>query len=95
MMDRCCLQEEAVWKALAYYDSCMDKKEIERLKGKPLEKLISEYGSWSITDKEWLEQEWDFIKNLARIHKNLALSVLFAMTVAIDNKNSSQYVITV
>ena len=84
-----------MWKALAYYDSCMDKKEIERLKGKPLEKLISEYGSWSITDKDWLEQEWDFIKNLARIHKNLALSVLFVMTVAIDSKNSSQYVITV
>ena len=91
----CCLQEEAVWKALAYYDSCMDVEEIERLKGKPLERLIAEYGSWSITDKSWLEQDWELIPNLANVHKYLALPVLFSTTVVIDHKNSSQNVITV
>ena len=82
-------------KALAYYDSCMNVGEIERLKGKPLEILIKEYGSWSITDKDWVEKDWDLITNLARIHKDLVIPVLFSMTVAIDNKNSSQNAITV
>ena len=84
-----------MWKTLTYYDSCMDLDEIERLKGEPLKKLIKEYGSWSITDKNWEEKDWDFVGNLARIHKDLVLPVLFSMTVVIDNKNSSQYTIKV
>lgn len=88
-------QEEAVWKALAYYDSCMDVAAIERLKGEPLELLIKEYGSWSITDTNWEEEEWDLISHLARIHKDLVVPVLFSMTVSIDNKNSSHNAITV
>ncbi|KAL9970106.1 hypothetical protein ACROYT_G022430 [Oculina patagonica] len=88
-------KEEAVWKALAYYDSCMDVVEIERLKGEPLEKLIKEYGAWSITDRNWIEKDWNFITNLARIHKDLVVPVLFSVTVAIDNKNSTQNAITV
>lgn len=91
----CWFQEEAVWKALAYYESCLDKDEIEKLKGKPLERLIQQYGSWSITDKSWKEEDWELITNLARIHKYLALPIFFTTTVAIDNKNSSQYIITV
>lgn len=87
-------KEEAVWKALAYYESCLDKDEIEKLKGKPLERLIQQYGSWSITDKSWKEEDWELITNLARIHKYLALPIFFTTTVAIDNKNSSQYIIT-
>ena len=82
-------------KALAYYDSCIDVNEIERLKAKPLQKLISNYGSWSITDEDWVERDWHLIKNLARIHRNLAVHVFFKTSVEIDNKNSSQYVITV
>ena len=84
-----------MWKALAYYESCLDKDEIEKLKGKPLERLIQQYGSWSITDKSWKEEDWELITNLARIHKYLALPIFFTTTVAIDNKNSSQYIITV
>ena len=84
-----------MWKALTYYDSCMDKDEVERLKAKPLERLIQEYGSWSITDKRWREENWNVISNLAKVHKYLALPVFFETTVAIDNGNSSQYAITV
>ena len=84
-----------MWKALAYYDSCMDVDEMERLKGEPLKKLIKEYGSWSITDKNWEEKDWDFVSNLARIHKDLVSPILFSMAVVIDNKNSSQNAITV
>lgn len=84
-----------MWKALAYYDSCMDVDEIERLKGEPLKKLIKEYGSWSITDKNWKEKDWDFVTNLARIHKDLVSRILFSMRVLFDEKNSSQNVITV
>ena len=84
-----------MWKALTYYDSCMDVAQIERLKGEPLEELIKEYGSWSITDRNWMETDWKFITNLARIHKDLVIPVLFSVTVAIDNKNSSQNAITV
>lgn len=73
----------------------MDVVEIERLKGQPLEKLIKEYGSWSITDRNWMEKDWNFITNLARIHKDLVVPVLFSVTVAIDNKNSTQNAITV
>lgn len=84
-----------MWKALAYYDSCMDVDEIERLKGEPLKKLIKEYGSWSITDEDWVEKDWDFVTNLARIHKDLVSPILFTMEVVIDNKNSSQNAMTV
>lgn len=86
-------KEEAVWKASAYYDSCMDVEEIERLKGKPLQDLIRNYGSWSITDKGWVEHEWHLINNLARIHRDLALQLFFQTKVDIDNENSSQYAI--
>lgn len=80
---------------MAYYDSCMDVDEIERLKGEPLKKLIKAYGSWSITDKNWEEKDWDFVSTLARIHKDLVSTSLFSMAVVIDNKNSSQNAITV
>ena len=73
----------------------MDVDEIERLKGKPLKKLIKEYGSWNITDENWEEKDWDFVSNLARIHKDLVSPILFSMAVVIDNKNSSQNAITV
>ena len=73
----------------------MDVDEIERLKGEPLKKLIKEYGSWSITDRNWMEKDWDFVTNLARIHKDLVLPILFSVAVVIDNKNSSQNAITV
>lgn len=80
---------------MAYYESCLDKDEIEKLKGKPLERLIQQYGSWSITDKSWKEEDWELITNLPKIHKYLALPIFFTTTVAIDDKNSSQYIITV
>ena len=80
---------------MAYYDSCIDVKEIEQLKGEPLQRLIKRFGSWSITDKHWKEEDWELLEHIVQVHKYLALPVLFTMSVRIDNKNSSKTVIKV
>ncbi|EDO49850.1 predicted protein [Nematostella vectensis] len=80
-------------KALHFYDSCMDKAEIERLGGEPLTKLIKEFGSWAVIDKSWNETNWDFMTSFITAHRELAVSPLVSVWVDFDIKNSSVNVI--
>ena len=88
-------QNEAVMKALDYYDSCLDEDKIEELDAKPLEALIKRFGSWNVTDPTWDENAWNFMDVFVNIHKNLSLSPLYNMYVGTDPKNSTQHVIKV
>ena len=88
-------QEEAVLKALAFYDSCMDTERINKLKGEPLKDLLERFGSWAILDSEWDESSWDFVSQMVELQRNLTLSTFISLFVDLDLKNSSQNVLVV
>ena len=88
-------QNEAVKKALDYFDACMNETEIEQLDAAPLEKIIQDYGSWNVTDPKWNESSWDFMDVLVRIHKDLYIQPIFVMVVGVNRNNSTENVIRV
>ena len=88
-------QNEAVKKALDYYDACVNEDEIERLGAAPLEKMIQDYGSWNVTDSKWNESSWDFMDVFVKIHKYLSIAPIFNMYVGVDLRNSTENVIQV
>ena len=88
-------QNEAVMKAFRYYDACMNEDEIESLGGKPLIKVITEHGAWSVANTSWNASSWNFMENFVKIQKHLSVSPLFRMKVDTDRKNSTRNIITV
>ena len=88
-------QNEAVMKAFRYYDACMNEDEIESLGRKPLIKVITEHGAWSVTNTSWDASSWNFMENFVKIQKHLSVSPLFNMYVGTDLKESTQNIIIV
>lgn len=82
-------------KAIAYYKSCLDTKAIDKRGTKPLEDLLKEYGSWTLTTDDWKEESWDMIKYLALMRRKLSLGPLFTVFVGADPRNSSVNIIQV
>ena len=88
-------QNEAVKKALDYFDACMNETEIERLDAAPLEKIIKDYGSWNVTDPKWNESSWDYMDVQVRMQKYLFIEPIFDMIVGVNRMNSTENVIQV
>ena len=82
-------------KTFEYYDACVNEVEIEKLGANPLQKLIKEYGSWNVTDKNFTASTWDFNGYFVKIQKYLSMAPLFNMYVAPDLKDSTKNVIVV
>ncbi|XP_048581607.1 endothelin-converting enzyme homolog isoform X2 [Nematostella vectensis] len=83
----------AVMKAFDYYDACMDEKLIEKLGQQPLQDLIKMFGSWNVTNKNWTEADWDFMKTFVMIQRDLSIAPWFNMFVGTDLKDSTKTVI--
>ena len=79
----------------SFYDACVNTSQIDRVKGLPLKRLMAKYGSWNITDKDWNEQNWNFIKSLANMHRELGIMPLFKVAAEPDYKDSSRNILTV
>ncbi|KAL9970110.1 hypothetical protein ACROYT_G022433 [Oculina patagonica] len=79
----------AFQKGIAYYKSCVNTDEINRRGSKPLDDLIKEYGSWTITSDDWNEESWDMLKYISLMRRKLALGPLFTVFVSADQRNSS------
>ncbi|XP_061185373.1 endothelin-converting enzyme 2-like isoform X1 [Saccostrea echinata] len=85
----------AIEKAKTYYSLCMDEKTIENQGVDPIIKFIRDLHSWSLTSAHglsWSEASWDFHTALTTNHAK-GFEALFSMGVAVDDKNSSQYII--
>ncbi|XP_078330083.1 endothelin-converting enzyme 1-like isoform X2 [Crassostrea virginica] len=85
----------AIEKAKTYYKLCMDETRIEKQGVDPVIKLIRDLHSWPLTSSHgltWMEASWDFLRALATNHMT-GFSALFSMSVSVDDKNSSQYII--
>ena len=80
---------------MAYYKSCVDIATINRRGSKPLDDLIAEYGSWTITSKEWDQNSWNMVKYLALMKRKLSVSPFFTAFVGADPRNSSENIIQV
>lgn len=70
-------------------------KEINKRGTKPLDDLIKEYGSWTLTTDDWNEESWDMIKYLSLMRRKLTLGPLFTVFVSADQRNSSVNIIQV
>ncbi|PFX31914.1 Endothelin-converting enzyme 2 [Stylophora pistillata] len=82
-------------KGIAYFKSCLDTKEQNRRGTKPLDDLIKEYGSWTLTTDDWKEESWDMIKYLALMRRKLSLGPLFTVFVGADPRKSSVNIIQI
>lgn len=91
----CVLQLRSFQKGMAYYKSCVDIATINRRGSKPLDDLIREYGSWTITSREWDQNSWNMVEYLALMRRKLSISPFFTAFVGADPRNSSQNIIQV
>ncbi|KAK2552754.1 Endothelin-converting enzyme 1 [Acropora cervicornis] len=82
-------------KGMAYYKSCVDIETINRRGSKPLDDLIREYGSWTITSGEWDQNSWNMVEYLALMRRKLSISPFFTAFVGADPRNSSENIIQV
>lgn len=88
-------QSSAVEKAITYYHICMDEDTVEKQGVDPVIKFIRDLHSWPLTSAHgltWTEASWDFLQALTANHIN-GFSALFRMSVSVDDKNSSRYII--
>lgn len=86
----------AVRKSRQFYAACVNITATEQRGSAPLLKLIKTLGSWPLTSDAqsgvWNDASWDLevALNTAHHHKSFPF---FATVVAVDDKNSSSYVI--
>ena len=73
----------------------MDIGTINKRGAKPLDDLIKEYGSWTITSNNWNENSWNMVKYLATMRRKLGIGPLFTVFVGADQRNSTTNTIQV
>ena len=91
----CFLQISSFRKGIAYHVSCLDTETINDRGTKPLEDLIKEYGSWTITSNNWDGKSWSMVNYLAKMRRKLALGPFFTVFIGADQRNSNQNTIQV
>ncbi|CAM9840085.1 unnamed protein product [Lampetra planeri] len=81
-------------KAKAFFRSCMDMEELERLGGEPMLEVIRACGGWDVLGS-WRPSSWNFDELLFRAQGMFSTSVYFSISVNVDDKNSSRNVIRI
>ncbi|XP_068754462.1 endothelin-converting enzyme 1-like isoform X2 [Montipora capricornis] len=82
-------------KGIAYYKSCVDTTTINRRGAKPLNDLIQEYGSWTISLNDWDQETWSMVKYLALMRRKLSVSPFFSVFVGADPRKSTVNIIQI
>ena len=86
---------DAVPKTKRYYRSCLNEQEVERTSLDILTQMMLNYGSWSL-NSIWNTTAWNWTENLMKIQKSNPLkSPLFLLSVAVNPRISSKYIIQV
>lgn len=78
------------------YQSCLNTTAVEAVADGPLQQLIQDLGSWSMTG-EWNETNWNFEDALATIHREYTSisGPLFSVEVVVNAHNNKEYIIKV
>ncbi|XP_026469709.1 neprilysin-4-like [Ctenocephalides felis] len=84
--------DDAVYKARALYESCMNYAVLKRRGNSPLLDLLDKLGGWPAINPNWNEKGFDWLQLTAqlRMYNN---DILIAEWVGPDIKNSDEYVI--
>uniref|UniRef100_A0A8C2VCC5 Endothelin-converting enzyme-like 1 n=1 Tax=Chinchilla lanigera TaxID=34839 RepID=A0A8C2VCC5_CHILA len=75
-------------KVRAFFRSCLDMREIERLGPRPMLEVIADCGGWDAA-------RWDLNRLLYKAQGVYSAAALFSLTVSLDDRNSSRYVIRI
>lgn len=84
-------------KVRAFFRSCLDMREIERLGPRPMLEVIEDCGGWDLggaADRPGAAR-WDLNRLVYKAQGVYSAAALFSLTVSLDDRNSSRYVIRV
>lgn len=85
-------------KVRAFFRSCLDMREIERLGPRPMLEVIEDCGGWDLggaAERPGAAARWDLNRLLYKAQGVYSAAALFSLTVSLDDRNSSRYVIRV
>lgn len=85
-------------KVRAFFRSCLDMREIERLGPRPMLEVIEDCGGWDLggaAERPGSSGHWDLNRLLYKAQGVYSAAALFSLTVNLDDRNSSRYVIRV
>lgn len=85
-------------KVRAFFRSCLDMREIERLGARPMLEVIEDCGGWDLggaDGRAGSAARWDLNRLLYKAQGVYSAAALFSLTVSLDDRNSSRYVIRV
>ena len=89
------MKSTAIYKAISFYQSCMNESQIEAAGQKPMLDIIAKYGSWGITNDTWSEQGWSLERVLARCLVDLGTGAFISVDLGPSLFNTSQMVVSV
>ncbi|XP_030072128.1 endothelin-converting enzyme-like 1 [Microcaecilia unicolor] len=81
-------------KVKEFFKSCLNMREIDQLGPKPMLHVIEDCGGWDLPDLG-KKAKWDFNELLFKAQGIYSTAVFFSLTVNLDDKNSSRYVIRI
>uniref|UniRef100_A0A8P0TT64 Endothelin converting enzyme like 1 n=1 Tax=Canis lupus familiaris TaxID=9615 RepID=A0A8P0TT64_CANLF len=90
-------------KVRAFFRSCLDMREIERLGPRPMLEVIEDCGGWDLGggggggggERPGAAARWDLNRLLYKAQGVYSAAALFSLTVSLDDRNSSRYVIRI
>uniref|UniRef100_A0A8C3YV68 Endothelin converting enzyme like 1 n=1 Tax=Catagonus wagneri TaxID=51154 RepID=A0A8C3YV68_9CETA len=85
-------------KVRAFFRSCLDMREIERLGPRPMLEVIEDCGGWDLggaAERPGAAARWDLNRLLYKAQGVYSAAALFSLTVSLDDRNSSRYVIRI
>ncbi|XP_073928416.1 endothelin-converting enzyme-like 1 [Castor canadensis] len=85
-------------KVRAFFRSCLDMREIERLGPRPMLEVIEDCGGWDLggaAERPGTAARWDLNRLLYKAQGVYSAAALFSLTVSLDDRNSSRYVIRI
>ncbi|KAM4771663.1 endothelin-converting enzyme-like 1 [Rhinophrynus dorsalis] len=80
-------------KVKEFFRSCLNMKEIDRLGAQPMLQVIGDCGGWDLPENP--RTKWDLNELLYKTQGVYSTAVFFSLTVNLDDKNSSRYVIRI
>ncbi|KAM6443849.1 endothelin-converting enzyme-like 1 isoform 2-T4 [Liasis olivaceus] len=87
-------QASAERKVKEFFRSCLDMAEIDRLGAWPMLEVVEDCGGWDMGTLG-RQAQWDFDELFYKTQGLYSTAVFFSLTVSLDNKNSSRYVIRI
>ncbi|XP_044278376.1 endothelin-converting enzyme-like 1 isoform X2 [Varanus komodoensis] len=81
-------------KVKEFFRSCLDMAEIDRQGARPMLEVLEDCGGWDMA-APGQQRRWDFNELLYKTQGVYSTAVFFSLTVNLDDKNSSRYVIRI